>query len=323
VLRQFYGVLLFCVTFVATVLFARDRSEVRRVLRQIRWLILALSAYTIIFYPQKQGQEIFGFFKANISLFSATLAVYCAGEFLRARGAGRRLGWAGLAVLFLVHPILFLSRGAVGLAGITVLAGLGLRIRARAIRYFMVLGAFAFFLASVSLNLFAGLSHFREQYELLWRLVPADVLMEPDALSRITQLDAALDVARQHPLLGLGLGSTLTWYVPSLGAYASAALVDNGWAYILSKMGLLGMAAFLWFVVSALRGVGSPGPDGLTLGVLLIALFQLLYMMVGAIMVHFVYAVWAGVSWGLLYQLHAGSCLANCDGDGEAGRNHS
>lgn len=309
VLRQFYGILLFCVGFVATLLFVGGRSEVRRVLRQLRWLVLALSAYTIILYSQEEGSP--GFFKGNISLFSATLAVYCAGEFLCARGARRRMGWAALALLFLVHPILFVSRGAVGLAGITVLVGLALRIRSRALRYFMVVGVFAFFVASIALGLYAGLSQSLEQYGLAGRLVPADVLSDPSALGRISQFDAALDVVRQHPLLGLGLGSTLTWFDPTRGEYASAALVDNGWAYILSKMGLLGVAAFLWFVVSVLRRFGWPGPDGLRLGLFLIALFQLLCLMVGPIMIYFVYAIWAGASWGLLYQSRAVSCLAD------------
>jgi O-antigen ligase len=315
VLRQFYGILLFCVGFVATVLFARGRSEVRRVLRQIRWLILALSAYTIIFYPQKQGQESIGFFKSNISFFSATLAVYCAGEFLCARGARRRMGWAALALLLLVHPVLFTSRGALGLAGITVVVGLALRIRSRALRYFMVGGVFAFFAAGIALGLYAGLSQSLEQYDLAGRLVPADVLSDPSALGRISQFDAALDVVRQRPLLGLGLGSTLTWFDPVRGEYTSAALVDSGWAYVLSKMGLLGTGAFLWFVVSVLRRFGWPGPDGLRLGLFLIAVFQLLYMTVGGSMVHFVYTMWAGVSWGLVCRLHAASSLAHGDGN--------
>lgn len=303
VLRQFYGVLLLCVGFVAVLLFVQGASEVRMVLRRMRWLVLFLAAYTATLYLQERFRV--GFFKANISLFSATLAVYCAGEFLCAQTSRSRIRWGLLTLLFLVHPILFLSRGAVGLAGIVMLAGLGLRTRSRATKYLMFGGALAFLVASVTLNLFAGLNHFLQQYSLIHRLVPASIIQDPDALTRISQLYAAVLAARRHPFLGLGLGSMLTWYQPTIHGFQSAALVDNGYAYILSKMGLLGMAAFAWFAFSVLKRVGFPRRNGLELGLWLVAFFQLLYMVVGGAMVYFVYALWAGITWGFLFKLRS------------------
>jgi O-antigen ligase len=302
VLRQFYGVFLFCISFVATLFFVWRASEIRLVLARIRWLILALAAYTIIL--QTQNQNNLGFFKGNISIYSATLAVYCAGEFLCARQRQSRIGWGLLVILFLVHPILLSSRGAVGLAGITMLAGIGLKARSRLTRSLMLAGALLFLAASVAYNLFAGLGIYLERYALLRRLVPTNVIFDPDALGRISQFYAAVQAAWHHPLLGLGLGSTLSWFQPSAGRFLSAALVDNGYAYILSKMGFLGIFAFAWFAISILKRVGWPRQRGLELGLWLTLIFQLTYMIVGTIILHFVYAVWAGVTWGFAYKLH-------------------
>jgi hypothetical protein len=303
VLRQFYGVLLFCVSFAAIVLFDRRPFELSRALGRIRWLVLLLCGYTIIFYLNDQNQ--IGFFKGNVSLFSATLAVYCAGEFLCARRLRSRIGWGVWALLFLVHPILFTSRGAVGLAAIVVLAGVALKTRSRTVKYVMLVGALSFLPASIALNLFAGLSSFQDRYALLERLVPVNVLLDPDAIARISQFDSAIAAVGQHPFLGLGFGSALTWYQPALNMFESGALVDNGYAYILSKMGLLGMLSFAWLAISVLKRAGLPGQNGSELGLWLAMLFQLLYMMVGGIVVHFIYAVWAGVIWGAVYQLDA------------------
>lgn len=306
VLRQLYGVMVLCVGFVATVLLVQNPAEVRLVLRRFRWLILALSCYTILFYLR--SENVVGFFKGNISIFSATLAVYCAGEFLCAHGLRHRIAWVISALLFVVHPILFASRGAVGLVGVTALGGLGLKARSRGVKYFAIGGSLIFLFASISYNLFGGLSHALDRYDLLRRLVPADIIMDPDALGRISQFLAAVDAAREHPLLGLGLGSTLTWFEASIGGDLEASLVDNGWAYILSKMGLLGVFAFGWFTLSVLKRVGFPRQNGLYVGLWLAALFQLLYMVVGGIMVHFVYALWAGTTWGLLIKLKQFEC---------------
>lgn len=302
VLRQFYGIALFCLAFVATLLFVR-RSDLHPALRRMSILVIGLSAYTILFYFRDQNQV--GFFKGNMSVFSATLAVYCGGEALCAGEPREKARWGLFGLIFLVQPILFSSRGAVGLAGVAVLAGAGLSVRPKAAKYVMVGGAFAFLIASITMNLFAGLSHFLDRYSALSHLVPSNVLADPDAIGRISQLYAAIQAILPHPLLGLGLGSTLTWYQPALGVFQTAALVDNGWAYILSKMGLLGLGAFGWFAFWIFRRLGFPKKEGREFGLWLVALFQLLYMMIGGIMVHFEYAVWAGVTWGLLYQPHS------------------
>jgi len=298
VIRQFYGVLLLCLGFAAVQLFHPRPFELRQALRRVRWLVLALCVYTIVFYLSDQGEV--GFFKGNMSVFSVTLAIYSVGEFLCARGLLSRIAWGVWALLFLLHPILFSSRGALGLAAIAILAGIGLKTRSRAARYAMLAAALSFLSASVAFDLFAGLGRFLERYELLDRLIPENILLDPDALARIDQLLAAVSAVREHPLLGLGFGSTLTWYQPALDVFESHAFVDSGYAYLLSKMGLLGALSFAWFAFTVLKRL--PRQNGLELGLWLVVLFQLLYMMVGGIVVHFFYATWAGVIWGLLYQ---------------------
>jgi len=47
---------------------------------------------------------------------------------------------------------------------------------------------------------------------------------------------------------GTGLGSTVAWYDPYLHTIWTQETVDVGWAYLLIKLGVVGLAVFLWLV---------------------------------------------------------------------------
>jgi hypothetical protein len=66
-------------------------------------------------------------------------------------------------------------------------------------------------------------------------------------------LEAGVIVVRS-PLLGNGMGSLLAWESAVRGSM-SQAYVDNGWAYIATKMGLCGLFAFIWFVADLIRSM--------------------------------------------------------------------
>jgi hypothetical protein len=69
---------------------------------------------------------------------------------------------------------------------------------------------------------------------------------------RSLELVEAGFIVANSPLLGNGMGSTLAWQSAVRGPMEQA-YVDNGWAYVVTKMGLCGLTAFIWFIVGLIR----------------------------------------------------------------------
>jgi hypothetical protein len=71
-------------------------------------------------------------------------------------------------------------------------------------------------------------------------------------MSRTVELGLGAAAILKSPLLGEGMGSDLAWDDPARGSI-DQAFVDNGWAYVMIKMGGLGVITFGWLVFMILR----------------------------------------------------------------------
>jgi len=235
-----------------------------------------------------------------VSIYASALALYGLGEFLWARGLRARLGWAVQVLVFLAHPIVFGSRAAVGLFGIVALFGLGAVLPSRAAKYASLLSALAMLGLGIQANLFAPVAEITSRVQATSAVVPSDVLQDPSFQGRVEQVREAVKAVQEYPVLGMGLGSTLTFFHPGLNEYQSEAIVDQGYAYLLSKFGLVGVVVFAWLMVSVARKSGWPGRQGTHLGLLLVFTFHVSYLMNGPIFFHFLYAAWVGTTCGFL-----------------------
>jgi len=112
---------------------------------------------------------------------------------------------------------------------------------------------------------------------------------------RAVQLAAAANTVQAHPLLGAGLGSFLGFESSALG-YEETGYVDSGWGYLLQKMGILGLAAFVWFLMTIMRRMsrGSLALSSCLLAAILVRMFS------QPVFLHFTTAPFVGALAGLL-----------------------
>jgi len=96
------------------------------------------------------------------------------------------------------------------------------------------------------------------------RVVPVQIFRDalPSLDVRAGYWRASLDMARDHPLGGVGLGAWGTHYPryrPLLAHPAQDA--HNDYLQVLAELGVPGLAAFLWLWAACLRSASSPSPD--------------------------------------------------------------
>jgi O-antigen ligase len=96
--------------------------------------------------------------------------------------------------------------------------------------------------------------------------------VDVSALHREVETKAALEEFRQHPLAGIGLGATLSFFSPlfnpnsgSFGYYSSNTYVHNSYLFMLLKTGLVGLIVLLALLAHTLaRGVALSRSKQLT-----------------------------------------------------------
>jgi hypothetical protein len=70
---------------------------------------------------------------------------------------------------------------------------------------------------------------------------------------RMAQMDYVVAEFKLHPVLGAGMGSVTVFFAPGLQGRIRVTSVDNGWGYVMFKMGSLGLAAFSLMMAFLLR----------------------------------------------------------------------
>jgi hypothetical protein len=126
---------------------------------------------------------------------------------------------------------------------------------------------------------------------------------------RVAQTEVVLNMVNRQPMLGAGMGSENSFVMPGEGRLKVAS-VDNGWGFLMLKMGYLGLAAFLILIVTLLRtafsGLARVQSSMLRadrLAVLGVFLYALVSFLGGPIFFHFSVAPFFGTFLGALVAL--------------------
>jgi O-antigen ligase len=301
VVRQFYGAVLFFVYFMGALAFIQEPQGIATVIRRVRRFALLSCLLAVWWYFQEL--ESFVLFKQHLVAYSVSLAAFSVGEFLFTRSLRARLFLALQVALLALPAVLARGRGALGALFIVAIAGLGFMTSSQKKRVVVVAAAIVLMMLGITADLFTPIAEYTSRIELLGGVIPQTVRDDPSYLGRVNQMNSAIEVVLESPLLGLGLGSTLTFYNPGYDSFQTEALVDHGYAYLLSKFGLLGLVTFGALVFSVLRRSGMAPSDATHLGLLLVLLFNLILMINGPIWLHFLTAAWVGTTVGLLYRV--------------------
>jgi hypothetical protein len=127
---------------------------------------------------------------------------------------------------------------------------------------------------------------------------------------RVAQMEVVMNMVEQRPVLGAGMGSENVVFSPSEQHRVKVASVDNGWGYLLLKMGYVGLAVFLTLVavllksgLSGLSGVRNTALRTDRLAVVGVFLYALVNFLSGPIFFHFSVAPFFATALGALVVL--------------------
>jgi hypothetical protein len=306
VLKQFYGCALLGGYFLLGLRFAPNRGDIERVMRRtIGAGVVCAAIYGCIYLYQVPElglrKEL-----TILSSYTGGLAVLLFPRFVGTKAGTRsRLGLL-LAAILLGVPLLAQFKRAVAACFICGALALGLRSPSRRKRYLYVATGFLLFMAMISTDLLNPIGAWFSRYPELQKLFPEDIQSSYSVYLRTMESTQIIESLGGVPILGTGLGSTLSWYNPMVGETWEQETVDVGWVYLLVKLGLIGTVAFVWFVWGIAIGAIKAFKDPLHLGLFLLFVFQLLQMVADPLFVYFMTAPWAGVTCAFLYVL-------NCD----------
>lgn len=267
VIRQFYGSLLLVVYFALAV----SVGEEALFLKRMRSFALLCAVgffvyYAVVFSEYGLHREI-----GTSGTLAAASAILC---FISGI-VKRQLSWVGSGLVLLCVPLLLFERRALLTFLVAVFLGMAMGSSTKKWKLlFYSLAVLAtlpgIFTASGELVLEKAL----DKVPWLEDFLPAGTYDVESLVDRNLQLIASVDVISRSPVLGDGMGANIQWRSPVLGPM-DQAYVDNGWAYLLTKTGLLGACAFLWFLATVLPCISrrSLAVSVCLLGLLLVMLF--------------------------------------------------
>jgi O-antigen ligase len=298
VLRQLFGCLLLPVFYFIAIALLRTKSDVERWLGAISWAValgslwyverLSLASAARGTYYREQSPLV---------MYSGAVAVAALCEVVAGRKPLARLAAAVQCAVCLLAALLMGSRTALG----SFLAATAAILLVLVWRRWMLILA----LAACLIPLAAGLAPYLADHATGGRGVAGQIAdrfifsLDEDSsyLGRVAQTSVVLTMVGRHPVLGAGMGSENTFLMPD-GRRLKVASVDNGWGYLLLKMGFVGLAAFLALTGLLFRqGLAALGggvktaphasPDAATLALLGIFFYALVSFLSGPIFFHF------------------------------------
>jgi hypothetical protein len=284
VLRQLFGSLLLFAYFVFAQKYTDEALFLRRTRAYGTFLAISfLAYYAALFSEYGIHKEI-----TTVGLQAAIFAILLAAQ-------GGWKSWAVAGILFLV-PLLLVARHAIVAFPIAMMFLWAMTAKSRLQRWVCTALACGLLVASlvppvVEIILDAAIGNATVD-----RLLPEGARDSSSIADRGIELVEAEYSVEASPLFGSGMGSSLEFMSVVRGDFEQA-YVDNGWAYLLTKMGFAGLLTFLWFAAGLVRRMGA-AVSGLSACLLTLLLFV---MWSEPVFFQFTTAPFAGVLAGLLW----------------------
>jgi hypothetical protein len=298
VLRQFYGILLL-VIYLGIALHVGDGDLLLRRTQTFGVLcVFCFLVYYIAVFGELGFHKEIGSNGEQANLLAIVLFI---------TGVERRkYQWVLGALALLLVPILLFHRADVLIFLTALPIALGMKLKSKKLKLLCYSGAALIAMPAVFPPVTEIVGQQLSAVPVVGSMIPESAQDVRSMYDRTLQIEGALNTVRAHPWLGAGLGSIFQWDSPFQGL-VEEGFVDSGWAYLLQKMGLLGVAAFLWFLATLLRRVSaqSIGLSACLLSVTFVALIsQPTYF-------HFMTAPFMGTFAGLLLAGQKNKSLGN------------
>lgn len=307
VLRQFFGCVMLPAYYFFAVVLLRSGADARQWLGRVSWAV----ALGSLWYAQKLSfaSAAHGYYyreQSPLVAYAGAIVVVAWVELMQWRRPSLWLQSLARLMLCAMAILLMGSRTALGsvFAAIVIVTGLILWKR-RGLT--LVLGV-----CLVLLGLGAvpyGMASLVESRGLMGQIAGRFIFVLSEDRSyqgRVLQTQVVLNMVNKQPILGAGMGSENTIVMPGEGRLKVAS-VDNGWGFLLLKMGYVGLAAFLVLIgtvlktaFSALARSSSAMLRAGRLAALGVFLYALVSFLSGPIFFHFSVAPFFGTFLGAL-----------------------
>jgi O-antigen ligase len=180
----------------------------------------------------------------------------------------------------------------------------GLRSNSRRRRYAYVVAAPLLLGVALATGVLNPIGSWFAKYSDSEYLIPEDIQNHYSVVTRVEEFSQVMESLNSVPLLGKGLGSTIQWFDPYAKVYWDQETADNGLLYLLIKMGVLGTAAFFWFIYPLGTGALRNRMGALQMALFLLFIFHLLQMLADVTFFYFLTAGWVGTTCAFLYILN-------------------
>ncbi len=288
VIRQFYGSILFVLYFAI----ARAAGDEELLFLRLKTFGVLVAVAFFVYYATIFSE--WGFHKEDTSL-PIQMGIFA--MLLVLKGLiDKRLSWIAYSgVLFTASFLLFFRNILLTFFFATTMA-LAIRStsRMRKVLYFGI----------AALILLPSVFPFGAQYVLdvltekapkIYDILPQGTQTSTTLMDRSIQIGASALLLVHSPVFGGGMGTDLSW-VSDLGD-RQEMYIDNGWAYLMAKMGCAGILAFGWLLVTILRCMSR---QSLVISISLLALLMIA-MFSEPICFQFTTSPIAGALAGMLY----------------------
>jgi hypothetical protein len=267
VIRQFYGSLLLVLYFAM----AYQAGDEQLFLRRLRTFGVLCAAGFFVYYAAVFSE--YGFHKEMTAAgtLCGAVAILC---FVTGT-TEKRISWITSAFILLGVPLLLVERRIILTFVLGVTLALAMKASTRKMKLFLYSAAVLVMLPGILPSSAAILVERLISVPALEKILPAEAIDVNTLVDRALELPVAAATLQKSPILGNGFGSEITWDSPTLGLMEQA-YVDNGWGYLMVKMGGAGILVFSWFLWTIL---GSISRESLAISVcflsmLLVTLFS-------------------------------------------------
>ncbi len=253
VVRQLFGCMLFPVYYFVALALFRSSKEINRWLRRVNWAV-ALGA---LWYAQKLSftsltRGVYFREQSPLTGYAGAIGVIAFSHIIEQRSIWRCLQGVTQAVLCAMAIVLMGNRAA--FASLIVGSGLLVIVALRRQGLMAMTLAIALVVGGIGGGFYFS-NRFLESRGLGGDIARRFIINVSDDQSfqgRMAQMEAVMSTVRQRPVLGAGMGSE-TKFLAAAEGRVRVTSVDNGWGYVMLKMGLLGLAVFIVLIVLLLR----------------------------------------------------------------------
>lgn len=310
VARQLFGCLLLPVYYWLGKSFFRTPEDVDRWLHLVSWAVVAGAGWyaaKLSFMSFSEGAYYRE--QSQLANYAGSIGAVLFVQFLEDRRFRKRLLIGGAFIVCVLALVMLGARVNTGSLVATALVFAFLRRKKRrlAVRFLglvllVAAGSFAV----------TGYAQLVQEPGILGQIAgrfsPYQLDEDSSYIGRLAQWQEVGDITRQHPFLGAGLGAEFSYsFLLAAGtpeAYVTT-FVDNGWGFVLLKMGTLGLLAFvflagtlLWFGLKRVANSSDPGVKLTHECLLAIVLYGLIGFISGPTFFHFTSSGFLGTALG-------------------------